>query len=189
MAEQDPEPDDAGLLAGIRAREHHAFARLVRRHTDRFFRLGYRFTNDRQLAEDIVQEAFLKIWENPSSFDPKRNVRFTTWFHRVVINMAMDHARKKKPLQLDDTFDAADASLPQDAALHEKRRERALEAAIADLPDRQRIALNLWFYGGITNKEAAEIMKVDIKALESLLSRAKEGLRARLGSQYTGDAA
>lgn len=174
------EPDDSDLLRRICDGNHHAFAQLVRRHGDRFYRLAYRFTTDRGVAEDIVQEAFLKIWENPSAWDARRNVRFTTWFHRVVINLSLDHMKKKKPLPLAASFDAADDALSADDALHEKQKAAALETALAELPPRQRVALNLCTYGGVSNREAAEIMQIDVKALESLLSRAKAGLRQRL---------
>ena len=81
---------------------HDAFAVLVQRHTERFYRLAYRYVQNREEAEDIVQDAFLKLWEDPGRWQPERNSKFTTWFYRIVVNLCLDWQKKKRPLALDE---------------------------------------------------------------------------------------
>ena len=96
------EKDDHELLARIQAGSRDAFAALVQRHTERFYRLAYRYVQNREEAEDIVQDAFLKLWEDPGRWQPERNSKFTTWFYRVVVNLCLDWQKKKRPSALDD---------------------------------------------------------------------------------------
>ena len=99
------EDDDESLVARICERDHRAFATLVRRHTDRFYACAWRMCGNDAQAEDIVQDAFLKLWARPDAFKPDRGARFTTWFTRVVTNLAIDTMRRKKPLAAGDARD------------------------------------------------------------------------------------
>ncbi len=171
--------DDETLLARLQDGSHHAFAVLVKRHATRFYRVAYRFTGHKQEAEDAVQDAFVKLWERPDIWQPGK-AKFTTWFHRVVVNRCLDLGRKKTPLPLDPDFPVADEREAQDDALMRRQEEHLLEAAIKELPERQRTALNLCFYEDLSNQEAAEIMGVHLKALQSLLMRAKTTLKERI---------
>ncbi len=175
----DEQGDDT-LLARIQDGSHHAFTVLVTRHASRFYRVAYRFTGSREESEDTVQDAFLKLWERPDLWQEGRNAKFTTWFHRVVVNRCLDRAKKKTPLPLDPDFAVADTGELQDELLAHSEEQRAVEQAIRDLPERQRTALNLCFYEELSNQEAAEVMGVHIKALQSLLMRAKATLRDRM---------
>lgn len=174
---------DETLLRRIGRGDEAAFALLVRRHSDKFYALAWRMLADRGDAEDVVQEAFLKLWQNPALYNADKGVRFTTWFYRVVTNLAIDRSRKRgrtvysERLEL---FESAQTSPEQNAANVQK--EKALEAAIQDLPEKQRAALNLCFYEELSNKDAAAILGIGVKALESLLMRAKAGLRKALES-------
>ena len=103
-----PEKDDHELLALIQDGSHDAFAVLVQRHTERFYRLAYRYVQNRETAEDIVQDAFLKLWEDPGRWQPERNSKFTTWFYRIVVNLCLDWQKKKRPLALDEELLLAD---------------------------------------------------------------------------------
>jgi RNA polymerase sigma-70 factor, ECF subfamily len=181
------EPDgsqrqDGELLALIQEGRHDAFDALVRRHTDRFYRLAYRVLGSPQAAEDVVQDAFLKLWENPASFRADRNTRFTTWFHRVVVNLCLDRAKKKTPLPLREGADWPDPAAAADVALEHVEEKRQLEREIDALPPRQRVALHLCFEENLSNQEAAERMGLGLKALQSLLMRAKTTLRERIRS-------
>jgi RNA polymerase sigma-70 factor (ECF subfamily) len=171
---------DEALLARIRKGEHAAFAELVNRHATRFYRVAYRYVQQREEAEDVVQDAFIKLWERPDMWQADKNTKFTTWFHRVVVNRCLDIAKRKTPLPLDPEFDIVDVSERQDDALAARERQRALEQAIRDLPDRQRMAVNLCFQEEHSNQEAAEIMGLHLKALQSLLMRAKATLKERM---------
>ena len=173
--------DDESLMVYIRNGDHEAFAALVSRHSKMFYAAAYRMCSHQEEAEDIVQDAFLKLWKNPERWDPENGAKFTTWFYRVVTNQALDHVRKKKPTSNSDILDRFEDNCPdQLESLEETRLQGDLEQAILSLPERQKAALNLCFYEGLSNKEAAEILGVGVKALESLLMRAKSGLRDEL---------
>jgi len=174
MAAGWPDKDDQELLALIQDGSHQAFAELVQRHTERFYRLAYRYAQNRETAEDLVQDAFVRLWENPASWRPDRNSKFTTWFYRIVVNLCLDWQKKKRPMPLADERESADE------AMIRIQEQRLLEKEIAALPERQRTALNLCFDEGLSNQEAAETMGVNLKALQSLIMRAKTTLRERM---------
>lgn len=182
----DSAEDDAQLLSRIQRGNHAAFSLLVHRHAARFYRVAYRMMSDRSEAEDIVQEAFVKLWERPGLWQAERNTRFTTWFYRVVVNLCLDHHKKKRPLPLADDNMVADGGETHEETLIRLERQRSLEAAIAALPKRQRVALNLCFYEGLSNQQAADIMEVSLKGLQSLLMRAKATLKKTLYQSYGG---
>jgi RNA polymerase sigma-70 factor, ECF subfamily len=177
MTETGQDSDDV-LMSRIRRGDHGAFAVLVRRHTKMFYAAAYRMCGDAQGSEDIVQEAFLKLWDRPDAWDPGKGTKFTTWFYRVVTNLAIDRGRREKrsvdPVVLDILPDSAPHA---DQNLQAREEEAALEKAIQALPERQRAALNLCVYEGLSNREAAEALGIGVKALESLLMRAKAGLK------------
>lgn len=169
---------DEELMARVQKADHGAFCVLVQRHTKIFFSAAYRMYPDVSEAEDIVQEAFMKLWARPQIWDSGRGAKFTTWFYRVVTNLAIDHVRKKKNTKGSDALTRImDKSPNQEENFEVVQKQVILEEAIAALPERQKIALNLCFYEGLSNKEAAEVMEVNVKALESLLMRAKKGLK------------
>lgn len=179
-ASEDHVPEDAQLLERIGKQDHAAYEALVRRHATRYFRLACRFLSNRSEAEDIVQDAFLKLWEKPQMWQPGKNAAFTTWFYRIVLNQCLDYTKKKRPLQLIDEIAVQDPRETQEARLLEQEQELRLNRQISLLPERQRIALNLCFYEGLSNQEAADIMGIRLKALQSLLMRAKSTLRKEL---------
>jgi RNA polymerase sigma-70 factor (ECF subfamily) len=174
------EKDDHELLARIQDGNHDAFAVLVQRHAERFYRLAYRYMQNKEAAEDIVQEAFVKLWENPGKWQPERNTKFTTWFYRVLVNLCLDWQKKKRPLTLDEELLVLDKGEALDATLIREQEQKILEKEIAVLPERQRLALNLCFDEGLSNQEATEVMGLRLKALQSLLMRAKATLKERI---------
>ena len=187
---QDAGENDESLMARICDGNHQAFAQLVNRHSGLFYSAAYRMCGNVEEAEDIVQEAFLKLWDKPQAYDVSKGAKFTTWFYRVVTNLAIDVQRRKKPQAGGTILDMlADQSPLQDAQMDEQGRQALLERMIQDLPVRQKAALNLCFYEGKSNKEAAEILGVGVKALESLLMRAKKALKedARLAGLLDQD--
>jgi RNA polymerase sigma-70 factor (ECF subfamily) len=176
------EQDDCGdaiLMARVRQGNHTAFACLAERHADRFYRLAYRYLQHRQEAEDVVQQAFIRLWEQPERWSPAKQGRFTTWFYRVIVNACLD-ARKRRRIWTEVTEKLNDTALLPDSKLQKHQEQRALEREIQALPERQQTALNLCFYEGLSNQEAAEVMGVRLKALQSLLMRAKATLKERM---------
>jgi len=179
------EKPDAELLSAIQQGSHHAFAVLVGRHSLRFYRLAYRYMAQKEAAEDMVQQAFLKLWERPDQWQENGGASFTTWFGRVVVHLCIDAKRRKGALPLDEDFDTADmTAVPQDEQFALAQQQQALEVAIQSLPENQQTALNLCFYEGISNRDAAELMQTTVKAVESLLMRAKATLKERLSARY-----
>jgi RNA polymerase sigma-70 factor, ECF subfamily len=174
------EKDDHELLALIQDGSHEAFAALVQRHTGRFYRLAYRYVQSRETAEDIVQDAFFKLWEAPEKWQPERKSKFTTWFYRIVVNLCLDWQKKKRPLAFDEELPSADERETPDTAMIRTQEQQVLEQEIAALPERQRMALNLCFAEGLSNQEAAEVIGVRLKALQSLIMRAKATLKERM---------
>jgi RNA polymerase sigma-70 factor, ECF subfamily len=180
MAAAWPDKDDHELLALVQGGSHPAFAELVKRHAERFYRLAFRYLQNREAAEDVVQDTFLKLWEDPSKWQADRNAKFTTWFYRVVVNLCLDWQKRKRPVELNEAMPLIDNRETADQAMLRGEEQRLLEKEIAALPERQRTALNLCFDEGLSNQEAAEVMGVNLKALQSLIMRAKTTLRERM---------
>jgi RNA polymerase sigma-70 factor (ECF subfamily) len=178
--------DDESLICQIGKGSHAAFTALVRRHTNRFYRIAYRLVSNKNDAEDIVQEAFLKIWDRPTLWNPSRGAKFTTWFYKVVINLCFDHKKKKKPLHLADGIELEDRRPGQEALLDTHQKQVMLEQFIRELPERQKLALTLCFYEELSHHEAAEIVGVKLKALQSLLMRAKTTLKEKANGYLLG---
>ena len=173
-------PDDESLICRIQEGSHEAFAALVDRHSNRFYRIAYRLVSSRDDAEDIVQEAFLKLWDRPNLWDPGKRTKFTTWFYRVVVNLCLDLRKKKKLINLPEDIAFADENPGPDVLFDMHQKQAVLERFIHELPERQQLAVNLCFYEGLSNKEAAQIMGVKVKALQSLVMRAKTTLRSNV---------
>ena len=180
MATAWPEKDDHELLALVQGGSHPAFAELVQRHTERFYRLAFRYLQNKQAAEDVVQDAFLKLWEDPKKWQADKNSKFTTWFYRVVVNLCLDWQKRKRPLALNEEMPLIDNRESADQAMIHRQEQRVLEKEIAALPERQRTALNLCFDEGLSNQDAADAMGVNLKALQSLIMRAKTTLKERM---------
>ena len=181
MGIETKEFTDEELMGRLRDGDRDAFSELVMRHTKKYYSLAYRMLSSREEAEDIVQEAFLTLWSSPTSWDGGRETKFTTWFYRVVWNACIDRKRKNTPLPMEDGFDPPDEGRGAEEALEMKRNKENIDACIGELPESQQTALALCFYEGVSNREAAEIMGLSVKALESLLMRAKASLRSKLG--------
>ena len=173
--------DDESLMLLIQKQDHEAFTLLVERHTGRFYAAAFRMLGNEMQSEDIVQDAFLKIWNKPTLWKKGKGAKFTTWFYRIITNMCIDVIRKKKREVSGEVVESlSDQRKTQQQVMEDRQREEGLESAIQALPEKQKAALNLCFYEGLSNKEAADIMGVGVKALESLLMRAKAGVKDQL---------
>jgi len=179
---------DNELLAYLQQGDHQAFSILVDRHAKKFYRLAFRFLNSCEPSQDVVQDAFLALWEHPERWNPNRNTRFTTWFYRIIVNRSLDLLKKKGGSAQEETphkdLEVAQYdSSPQESQLLDGERHHQLTTAIALLPKNQQIAINLCFFEDMSNKEAAEIMEINLKALQSLIMRAKSNIRKQLSKE------
>lgn len=177
--------NDEQLLSEIRNGNNPAFSILVRRYSTKYYHLAYRYVLSREEAEDIVQNAFLKLWEKPQAWNPKKGAQFTTWFYRVVVNLCFDWLKKHKTLSMPENFDIKDETGNQEEALAKNDDKKSLAQQVATLPKRQKTALILCFYEEMNHKQAAQVMKINIKALESLLMRAKTTLKDKMKERST----
>lgn len=161
-----------------------AYQTLVKRHLKSISHYAYRLLGNQKDAEDITQEVFLRLWTNAQKWKPEKS-KLTTWLHRITHNLCIDYLRKHGRMQTRDTFDEeVDDSLSENKESADEASDTAklLSAAISALPENQRSALSLCHYQGFSNKEAAAIMNISVKALESAIARAKRSLREKLTS-------
>ncbi len=174
-------PDDDELMAAVARGEGTAFATLLERHLERVRAIAWRMLGSADAADDVAQDVFLRIWTRPQTYDPARG-RFAAWLSRVAANACIDRLRRNEPGQLDD---AAEEWLADPAPDPERRTMQAetaarVRAAIAALPERQRLAVVLSHDLGHTNIEIARIMDTTVEAVESLLGRARRRLKTEL---------
>jgi RNA polymerase sigma-70 factor (ECF subfamily) len=174
---------DAELMVRVAGGHYPAYQVLVSRHVDRVFGLAQRIIGERAEAEDIVQEAFLRVWLQASRWQPEK-ARFTTWLFRIVANLCIDHLRKHRGETLELTEEIEDTAPRADVVACVERQQigARVAAEVLRLPLRQRTALALCYYEGCSNQEAAEILGVGPGAVESLLVRARRTLQKRLAS-------
>jgi RNA polymerase sigma-70 factor, ECF subfamily len=170
---------DAELLARSASGDRRAFDSIVTRYGPLALRLAARIAPDRQSAEDIAQEAMVRIWHRAGDFDARR-ARFATWLYRIVVNLCIDLCRKPKPVPLPEDFDTADPASGAEEALEHDERRAALARAMDGLTAGQRAALALVYDEGLSGAEAAKALGVTTKAVERLLFRARARLRERL---------
>lgn len=176
---------DAELLARSARGDRRAFDRIVARYGPIALRLAARVAPDRQSAEDIAQEALVRIWHRAADFDPHR-ARFTTWLYRIVVNLCIDLCRRPRPVPLPEGFDVADPATETGAALEQDEQRAAIARAMDDLTAAQRAALTLVYDEGLSGAEAAAALGVSTKAVERLLARARARLRERLLADRDG---
>lgn len=172
---------DEKLMAAIAGRDHRAFARLVERHLGWSLRFVERMVGARSDAEDLVQTAFLRVWQGASRWQPQ--AKFDTWFYRVLHNLCMDHFRSRgaPPEPLDETL--PDGAPTSEQRVAESQRSARVRAALAALPERQRAAIVLCYYEERSQAEAAALLGVSEGALESLLTRGRAALKKHLGGE------
>jgi len=175
---------DEVLVSCVRGGDRQAFSVLVTRHGMRFRSIANRVLGDLALSEEVVQDAFVTLWTKADAFDPER-AKFTTWFHRVVFNRALDMKRRKKPDALPEGYEVADTRPQADHAVDQTTQMATLSAAMENLSDRQKTALTLSYLDGYSNSDAADIMALNVKAFESLLVRARAKMRDMLKAEKT----
>jgi RNA polymerase sigma factor (sigma-70 family) len=176
LSERDP---DAELVARVGTQDPVAVRTLVARKLPRLLALATRMLGDRMEAEDVAQEAFVRIWKQAPSWR-EGEARFDTWLHRVALNLCYDRLRGQREEPLAEMPDQADPAASPDVQFENRTRDERIRVALTALPARQREALVLNYYQELSNIEAAALMGITVDALESLLARARRNLRAQL---------
>jgi len=171
--------DESALMARVAAGDAHSLERLVTRHTPMVHRVAWRMLGDAVEAEDVVQETFVKMWVNARDWT-QAGGGLGGWLRRIATNACLDRLRRPRFVSDEGLPERPDETLPADLAIDAERRRAAVAASIQALPDRQRAAIVLTYYEGVSNAEAASILGVGVKALESLLVRARQALTQSL---------
>ena len=180
----DPLSDDALLVLYARG-DAEAARVLTGRHLGRVYGFAARLLGDRAEAEDVAQEAMLRMWRVAGAWRAGE-ARLSSWLYRVTVNLCTDRQRarqRRRAEPLDDVAEPADETANTEATLMRRERHDALQAALATLPDRQRQAVVLRHIEGLTNPEIAAILEVGVEAVESLTARGKRALTAALSGQ------
>ena len=176
MAHQ--EPSDAELMAQLARGEVSAIGELARRHQGRVLELAFRTLGRLDSAEDIAQETFLRVYRAAKTYQPQ--AKFTTWLYRIVVNLCLDEQRRlaKAAVPLESVVsDGLPAS--QENPAEKKELSELVRAAVQELPERQRLAVALHRYDGLSHTEISEVTGWTESAVESLLVRAYATLREK----------
>lgn len=170
----DPDHD---LIPALRNGDEGAFRTLMDRRLPTVHRLIYRILGDAAEAEDIAQETFLKFWSTAPDWTAGQ-ARILTWLCRVATHAAYDRIRRKRPLLMGDDLDPMDERETHESRIIKQQRWDDLQAAIMQLPDRQRTALSLCYDEAMPQRDAAKIMDISEKAYEALLVRGRRALKS-----------
>lgn len=184
---QDIQPDppvneDAGLLERYGRGDPAAARLLSTRLMPRIYGHAIRVLGDGSEAEDVTQEALLRLWRIAPEWRTGE-AKVTTWLYRVVANLCTDRLRKRVQVPLDDVAEPADPAASAEERLQNAARMDALQLALNTLPDRQRQAVVLRHIDGLANPEIAAILEVGVEAVESLTARGKRALAVALAGQ------
>jgi RNA polymerase sigma-70 factor, ECF subfamily len=176
------EDPDLELVRQVGAGDQRACAALVDRHLPKVLGLAGRLLGNRADAEEVAQEVFLRVWRHAGEWRPG-GAKFSTWLHRVTFNLCHDRLRRRRETTLDAIGDPPSGEPPPGTELQRAAVTARVEAALAQLPDRQREAILLCHYQELGNIEAAEAMEISVSALESLLARGRRRLKELLAGE------
>lgn len=176
---------DAELMAMCAEGNALAFRRLMGMHLDYTVRFAQRMLGRRQDAEDAAQDAWIKVWRAAPTW--RQEAKFRTWMTRILYNTCIDMTRSNViKFELPSTGaglpDAADTAPSPEAKMIGDERARVVSRALQDLPDRQRAALILSYYEGLSTSEGAAVLNIAPNAFQQLTHRARQNLRSELAA-------
>ena len=175
-------PDEA-LLALYANGDRDAAKLLMHRLTPKVFRQAYRMLGDQAEAEDVVQEAMLKLWKIAPEWR-QGEAKVSTWLYRITANLCTDKLRKRRPNDsLESVAEPEDSAASVAEQMQNQTRSEALGAALDQLPERQKQAVVLRHLDELSNPEIAEVMGVGVGAVENLIARGKRSLSGLLAKR------
>jgi RNA polymerase sigma-70 factor (ECF subfamily) len=201
MSRSDPSPagkseehdEDVRLMGLIRAGDTAAFEQLVERHQMLVVGTVARMLGSNSDVDDIAQQVFIRVWKSAGRYVPR--AKFTTWLLKITRNLVFNELRRAKrrahiPIQTNPDAEEIplkeEGVLAPDAAALEKELQEAIDKAIAQLPETQRMAVILRRYEDLTYDQISEVLDISIPAVKSVLFRARTELRERLANYLQG---
>jgi RNA polymerase sigma-70 factor (ECF subfamily) len=177
--------DETALLARVAAGEAEAFRGLVDRHLPTVLAVARRMLKDDAEAEDVAQETLLRLWRNAAGLElGPHGVR--PWLRRVVSNLCIDRVRARRNTAVVEEVPEESEPASQVRQLAERELAQRVDAALKALPERQRLALTLFHYEGMSQIEVGDVMGISDEAVESLLARARRTLKSALKEEWRG---
>lgn len=173
--------NDSDLMLQAAKGDLSSYRELFDRHYKRGVNIAYRMLGSREAAEDAAMDAFARVWESRASYKP--TAKFSTYLYRVLVNLCLNSAKRKRftvDCDIDDSLLQAPSDCDPVVGVQRNEKARAVRDAVLRLPENQRIAIILTRYEELSYEATAEVMGVSVKAVESLLHRAKANLRKRL---------
>jgi RNA polymerase sigma-70 factor (ECF subfamily) len=171
--------EDTALMERIAAGDEAAFRHFADRHVGRMLRLAQSILGSAAEADEVAQEALLRVWRHAARWDQARG-QPTTWAHTIVTRLCVDRLRQRRHEPIEAADQVADPAPGALDALVSRREAEALREALASLPERQRVALTLFYQEELPGAEAAETLGLNLRAFWSLLERARQALRLRM---------
>jgi RNA polymerase sigma-70 factor (ECF subfamily) len=185
--------EDVRLMRLVSRGDTAAFQDLVERHQTLVLGTVGRMLGSNSDVEDIAQQVFIRVWKSAARYVPR--AKFTTWLLKITRNLVFNELRRAKrraqvPMQTDvgaEQIPLKDEAAPApDASLLESELQQAIEQAISELPEAQRMAVILRRYEELSYEQIGEILDLSVPAVKSVLFRARTELRARLSSYLKG---
>ena len=173
--------DDESLLVSVGKGDQTAFNRLVQRHAPRLHAVARRYGCSEADADEIVQDTFWQVWKSARKWQPGA-AKVSTWLYQLVANRAIDYLRaagRRRTHPLGEGLHVEDETANAERSYGDRQRLSAMQAAVAELPDRQRLAIILSAQQGKSNTEIAAILECSEGAVEQLMVRARKTLRDR----------
>lgn len=181
--DEDGVDRDAELLAQFAGGDQSAARALTDALLPGALRQAWRMLGDQAEAEDVAQDAMMRLWKQAADWRAGE-ARVSTWLYRVVHNLCIDRIRKRRPqVPVEDAPEPVDPDPSVLDRMAQSDTAKAVAAAIATLPERQRQALMLRHFEGCSNPEIGEAMDCSVEAVESLLARARRQLAAEMRDQ------
>ncbi len=177
-----PEPSDDALLGRFADGDAMAARLLTDRLGPRSFSVALRMLGNRSEAEDITQEAMMRLWQMAPDWVPGQ-AQVSTWLYRVTLNLCVDQRRRKRPQTLENAPEVQDGAASVVDRMQDDARKDALQTALGQLPERQQQAVILRHIEELPNPEIAGIMDISVEAVESLIARGKRALAASLAGR------